>query len=865
MIPGRVSWPLIGRDAEMDTLAQAFAHGGSAAVIAGAAGVGRSRLAREAGELVARSGRTVRCAAASTAAAAVPLGALAHLLPPAPSGAGDTELIAHAAAALAGDRDEQPPVLIVDDAQLLDPLTVTLLHRLVAGGAVTLVAVVPAAGPDPLAELWMDDQAARIDLGPLSRPHTEQLLDAVLDERVDSRTVEQLWRLTHGNPRVLRELVDDGRTTGQLAARDGLWRWSGPMEPGARLTRIVLAQLASTGPAQRAALEVLAVAGPLPLRRYAELVGRPTMAALERAALVAVDRPTDVPGAARVRTAQPVHAAVLARQLPAAEADRVRRLVVSEDPRAVGSPAELLLAGRMALDGETDDVDPVVLVAAAQEAAAQADHALAERLARAAVSAGGTAEARIAWVEALQWQGRAADAERAAQDGHDGRDDPRMTAVRAVNLQLGLHRPDDARRLLDDAGPDGTGLLPGIRAMLELRAGAVAAAVELGGRVLADPAAVAGHPYAAAAAGAGLAVQGHPQDALAAVAAGSSSWPAAHDGQGPGLEVLALEQARLIVLLHAGRLDELVDAAAALHRRSLAGAASARDSIAALHCGGAALATGRLDLAARLLTEAEHGLARCDPLHLRPVGVAWLATVRALRGEPSAAQRLLTDLGDDDVLFRPQVLRARAWAAAAAQRAEEAAHLALAAADQAALAGQRALQAGLLHDVVRLGRAADAAAPLRALAGVLDTPLVHAAADHADAVVDPDPKRLDAVSTRFEQLGALLAAADAAADAASLHHLAGHRRRSAAAGARATVLARRCGDPRTPALVHLSAPRLTAREQHVARLAASGLSNQAIAGRLVVSVRTVETHLAHAYTKLGVAGRGELSDALALR
>ncbi|MDN5747603.1 MAG: helix-turn-helix transcriptional regulator, partial [Pseudonocardia sp.] len=126
-------------------------------------------------------------------------------------------------------------------------------------------------------------------------------------------------------------------------------------------------------------------------------------------------------------------------------------------------------------------------------------------------------------------------------------------------------------------------------------------------------------------------------------------------------------------------------------------------------------------------------------------------------------------------------------------------------------------------------------------------------------------RRLDAVSARFEKLGSLLVAAAAAADAASLHHLAGHRRRSAAAASRARALAHRCGDPRTPALVHLAAPSLTAREQDVARLAAGGLSNQAIARRLVVSVRTVETHLAHAYTKLGIAGRGELNETLGVR
>jgi DNA-binding CsgD family transcriptional regulator/pimeloyl-ACP methyl ester carboxylesterase len=48
---------------------------------------------------------------------------------------------------------------------------------------------------------------------------------------------------------------------------------------------------------------------------------------------------------------------------------------------------------------------------------------------------------------------------------------------------------------------------------------------------------------------------------------------------------------------------------------------------------------------------------------------------------------------------------------------------------------------------------------------------------------------------------------------------------------------------------------LTDRETEVLRLLASGLTNKAIADRLVLSVRTVETHVAHVYAKLGVTTR----------
>jgi DNA-binding NarL/FixJ family response regulator len=57
--------------------------------------------------------------------------------------------------------------------------------------------------------------------------------------------------------------------------------------------------------------------------------------------------------------------------------------------------------------------------------------------------------------------------------------------------------------------------------------------------------------------------------------------------------------------------------------------------------------------------------------------------------------------------------------------------------------------------------------------------------------------------------------------------------------------------------------RLTPSEQRVAELAAGGSSNPQIAQSLFVTVKTVESHLAGAYRKLGINSRRELPAALA--
>jgi DNA-binding CsgD family transcriptional regulator len=131
------------------------------------------------------------------------------------------------------------------------------------------------------------------------------------------------------------------------------------------------------------------------------------------------------------------------------------------------------------------------------------------------------------------------------------------------------------------------------------------------------------------------------------------------------------------------------------------------------------------------------------------------------------------------------------------------------------------------------------------------------------AAAADDPATLDAVAGALEEMGVLMMAAEAMAQAASGWRRAGEQRAAAAADRRAEELAGRCRGAATPSLTTVeSVVPLTAREREIALLVADGLTSKEVAERLYLSARTVSNHLQNAYAKLGISKRTELADAL---
>jgi DNA-binding NarL/FixJ family response regulator len=240
-----------------------------------------------------------------------------------------------------------------------------------------------------------------------------------------------------------------------------------------------------------------------------------------------------------------------------------------------------------------------------------------------------------------------------------------------------------------------------------------------------------------------------------------------------------------------------------------------------------------------------------------------------LTGELEAGAAALAEaetLGDESPGATYHVDRGRMWLAAARGELAVARALARDAAQASqALVGQPLYEAWTLHDLARLGAPEDAAPRLRALALGVEGDLLPLYAAHVTALVNGDGPALDDAAAWFEALGARLCAAEAARAAARVHREAGRTRAAVVSEQVAARIAAECEGARTPGLGERPPlALLTRREAEIAALAAAGLSNREIAERVVISVRTAETHLRHVYDKLGVAGRASLAQALTI-
>lgn len=864
--PGHVSalsgvWPLVGRDRELEAIAVARASPGChGIVIIADAGVGKSRLVREAQDAARREGAFVDSVQATRSAAAVPLAAVAELVPDEVRSDDIVALMRGCGEELRTRAGDRSVVIGVDDAQLLDPVSAALVLHLARSGSAFVLATVRAGEPcpDAIVSLWKDDTARRMDLAHLSEDAVRVLVEAALGDPVEEAALDWVAEVSRGNVLYVRELVRGAVEAGTLVRSPGFWRLEGRPTASPALIDLIGQRMDGLTADHRHAVELLALGEPLAVEEIGTLTSEDTLLEAESHGLIASD-------GEEVRLAHPLYGEAVRVRLAPLRARSLRlRLIEILERRDAFGPDDALRTARLRLDARAPlSVD--LAIHGARAAIRAGDPELGAELAK----LGGAETDLVAGMllaQSYTMRNRFEEAEAAlaaveplAPGDPDARDYLRQ---RLSLYQWGVRRAGDIDALLDRANswsPD-----PGWQRFTS-RIGVTYGTLRHGFDSPLNPADSADDPGVTDETRRNLAamrtisafLSGQGDRAAAAAFAARPSVPLRDFADAAALGTVSL------VALETGHqwgeveryMSGVMHDAVRAHDHAAGGLSAF--TLAHLH-----FLRGRYRDASRWLAEAEIHFQRQDPFNVMlsvwvlRVGIACFTG--DFDGTAAATDRLRAFCERHEPLLVQRVIvrRAEGWALRMRNAGDAGGQLLD---DAASMADEMVgLAPQLAYDALRAG--APAASQLERMAARCQSRLVTAYAQHGSAKAARDGARLMEAAEEMAAIGALRYAVEAATDAAVAFLSIGRQDSARRAAARARGLHIPDQGAELPPIDGLDAAavELTSREAQLVDLAREGLSNAEIADRLVLSVRTVETHLYRGMQKLGIKDRRNL-------
>ncbi|MFZ3415720.1 LuxR C-terminal-related transcriptional regulator [Arthrobacter sp. 3Tela_A] len=776
----------------------------------------------------------------------------------------------------------RPVILAVDNAEELDEFSAMVLSQMVVNRSAHMFAAFRdfSAAPAEFMGLWREGLLTRLDLEPMLPSECAHLLEAELRGPISRAAAEDLTRVSRGNPNMLLAAAADYQDSGRVTCVDGVWVLD-KSRPCAfpRLYSAMSARLSGLTQDQRELLDLLALAGALPLTQVLKQLDSREVDALQEAGLLQLEHA----GTPALTLVDQGLGTVLRGQI---EAGRRLQLLdaLPPDPE-ISWPANaaswLLSAGKK--------VPAELALAAGRAANAAGDHRAAEEFITADPGHLSSTPAVLELASALLGRGDAAGAAAAAAR-HRTFDEPGVPSPDTVRLLLveaaAECRVSAVRQFVNSGADDGHGsrlddaerILASLSASGLPRGEAAQLKREL---ILARARCLAQHgQYRQAAAflsgvyargdenGRGFrAVVGswlcvawgmtdRQSDALELAAA---LWPMLADGSQPDLDEAetAEAQARILhVLMVTGSLNAAAEFLA--RGQGLEGAGSFGGTLHEVCEGVLHAFAGRGAAATARLLPAVRQLAISDPGGLLHTVSAVAAYAAALQGQRERAEGHLrtADTAPATPSWALQRTAAHFTVLARSLLGSEDSGEALAEManrDEERGAGAYALLS--LLSIVRLGDTV-AAQQLLDVASGLQGRFARLCEDYAKGAAGCDPQQLLLASDAAAALGHELFARETGERALEI---------AAGSGDRATVRfihrTRRMqsGEAESDAEVEDCLRGLTARERVIARQAAAGTSNKNIAAELSISVRTVEGHLYQIYSKLHVGSRRELA------
>ena len=436
-------------------------------VLVGEAGIGKTAIARRAADHL-QDAVSVLQVRGGVGLQPIPYGALSRYLGEltvADVGS-PAAVLRHFMRHISGSiKGQSPPIVLIDDAHRLDDESALLIMQLATARKVKVLATARQV-PGPAGEFARavkDGLLGQYVVEPLTLPGVRELCEQVLGGPVLTGTVRLLAGTTRGNPLFLTMLLDQGRAQGYLVEENGVWRARGPRPAlDAPMADLVLHGVGEQGDDERAALEFLAVAGPVPLASLEAGADRSALAHLLHEQLIEVD-PAD---GHLVSLRHPLLAEAIRGSMTAVRASDLAARAHAARPEPLRSPHDVLGAVASALEASSP-VDDSLLLRAARIGNRLHDPSFAQR-ALGAVQAQVPTSAYLLEAAWAHWNERNYEFARALLDeslrAADSQQAAREATVLALLMQLregsaGSGRHDDVDRWADllvaVAGGDG--------------------------------------------------------------------------------------------------------------------------------------------------------------------------------------------------------------------------------------------------------------------------------------------------------------------------------------------------------------------------------------------------------------------------
>ncbi|MFD9624114.1 LuxR C-terminal-related transcriptional regulator [Streptomyces virginiae] len=834
---------LIGRDEEMGIALRILNKTGRyhGLILSGGSGLGKTRMAEDIAAATITPRRIIRL----TQSWAIPVADSQNLHRNTPVTA--NQLLRLFSSTADGTR----PLILADDAHLLDAATADLLLELTDRRTVDLLMTVDLHSrcARAIKALKQDHRLFRIELKPLGHDMSRRLAASLLNGQLSHASAFRFAAMSAGNAQLLRELVRASSEQGMLTkSADGLQLSAGiPWSPF--IEGIINQQLEGLSEHSNRALDLLAVAESPSLAYLEETAATSTLLQLEDRGLIETlaTRPSSRKevnrgNSPRVRLSHPLMGHFLRYRLPEL---KQRSLILSwieiyeRHSEELDTSDQLrLIEWRLQTSGAVGVND---LICASQRAHEAHDLNASARFGKAAWILEPSAETASCYARTLISVGDfdAADNVLASVAGDrelrgigiHGRilrgepvrvsHLPKITEQDHLNRIMALYFQGHFNDALQICTPWLDSIITSIR--LDMGVFGIAALCHLG----------------------------RPVDALDLY----RKVDGARRGEiRTSFHSDSLQEAQAIALASLGSLDKACQILSREYETAATNGYSKVDARRGVALGRILLELGRPQKALELSTLTSDYDPGWEPWRQQARAQRVLAAA-VLPGQLTA--QIIQELHSVEVAHNlTWHSTALAWAAYSDGDQAEAVRLLTHAIEVQYARGSNGDVAILIHEMARLG-ISEYARPY------LNVPVqgafLQARVDICRSIESGDPALLERSATVFSEAGAALYAAEAFSYLSHLHQADQNDRAATAARLRAASLVTDCEGAVSPALqrLHETQP-LSARERQIARLAAQGLRDKEIAERLVLSERTVSNHLYRTYRKLGVENRREL-------